>query len=193
MDKDLEIKRRLVVLLDELLEKDYWQDSLFLQAAEQEIRGLRAKIVADSQLMALLGESQLVKQPVKSVSANLLQVYVALYQSDGNNFTKWAQMLSAISSLSISRPIYRYERDIKSCMRGMEKKLNHAYAIVSVKSEDILSDAGNPPKDRNSYELLMIKERAIQANNIISFLHLTGRYTFENGTLIHQENVDFNE
>lgn len=190
MDKDLEIKRRLVVLLDELLEKDYWQDSLFLQAAEQEIRSLRSKIVADFQLVALLGESQSAKQPV---SANSLQIYVALYQSDGSNFTKWAQMLSAIGALSISRPIYRYERDIKSCMRGMEKKPNHAYAVISVKSEDVLSDAGNPPKDRHGHELLMIKDKGIQANNIISFVHLTGRYTFENGTLIHKENVDFNE
>jgi len=193
MDKDLEIKRRLVVLLDELLEKDYWQDSLFLQAAEKEIRDLRAKIVADPQLMVLLGESPSVDQQITPVSANLLQVHIALYQSEGNNFTKWAQMLSAIGALSISRPIYKYERDIKACMRVIEKKQNHAYATILIKPEDILSDAANPPRDRSGYELVMIKERAIQSTNIISFVHLTGRYVFEKGTLIRKDNVDFNE
>lgn len=192
MDKDLEIKRRLVILLDELLEKDYWQDSLFLQAAEKEIRDLRAKIAADPQLAELLGEQSQVKQQVNFTPNDSLYAYIALYQADGSNFDKWSQVLSAIGSLSISRPIYRYEHDIKTCMRAIDKKQNHGYAAILLKAEDILSNLNNPPRDKNGYELLMVKEKAMRPENISSFVHVTGQYAFENGTLIRKGDVDFN-
>jgi len=193
MDKDLEIKRRLVGLLDELLEKDYWQDSLFLQATEKKIRDLRTKITADPQLLQILGEDSAHSPQTHSVAGNILQVYIALYQADGSNFVKWAQVLTAIAALSISRPIYKNERDIKACMRAIEKKQNHAYVAIAIKPDDILSNMNSPPRDKNGYELLMVQERAILAENILEFVHVSGRYTFENGTLIRKGNVDFNE
>lgn len=192
MDKDLEIKRRLVVLLDELLEKDYWQDSLFLKAAEKEIRELRTRIISDPRLKDFSGEPLQTPSQTIQNSANV-PVYVALYQADGTNFVKWAQVLSALPALSISRPIYKNESDIKTCMRAIEKKQNHGYAIVMVEPKDILSQPGNSPKDRNGFELLIIKEKSIKLENIASFIHVTGNYSFVNGQLTYQGSVDSNQ
>lgn len=193
MDKDLEIKRRLVALLDELLEKDYWQDSLFLQAAAKEIKELRAKITSDPRLIAMLDNNVSKTQKIQKHTADLVPVYIALYQADGSNFGRWAQMLAAISHLSINRPIYRNERDIKSCMRVIEKKQNHAYLEVLINKEDILPTLDNPPCDRNGYELLLVKERAIKPVNIVKFTHITGSYQFQNNQLIQQNNCNFND
>jgi Dot/Icm secretion system protein IcmQ len=190
MDKDLEIKRHLVLLLDELLEKDYWQDSLFLQAAEKQILEMRSRIASDRQLQAVLHEPQ---QNTLNVSTNdLTSIYIALYQADGNNLAKWAQVLATITNLSISRPIYKHEYEIQACMRAIEKKQNHAYAEILVHTEDIIATS-TPPTDKNGFELLMIKERSIKPENIQSLTHSSGLYLWKNGQLIRKDNIDFSE
>ncbi len=185
MDQDLEIKKRLVLLLDELLEKDYWQDSLFLQAAEKQIKEMRAKIASDHKLQMVLPTQD---SPV-SANDEHTEVYIALYQADGSNIAKWAQMLATITNLSISRPIYKHEHEIQACMRGIEKKQNHAYVKVWVPCEAILSSS-TPPTDKNGFELLLLKERSVKPENIVNLIHVSGCYLWENGQLTRKEDVD---
>lgn len=190
MDKDLEIKRRLVMLMDELLEKDYWQDSLFLQAAEKELRELRAKIASDPKLVTILAKTDPNSAEIEKYPEDSVVIYIALYQADGSNFTRWSQMLAAISNLSINRPIYRHEDDVKACMRAIEKKQNHAYLEALINKEDILSTIDNMPRDRNGYELLIVKEKAVKPDNIVKFVHITGSYQFQNKQLILQASAN---
>lgn len=110
-------------------------------------------------------------------------VYIALYQMDGDNMDKWAMTLNAIAMQGISRPIYENEVDVCSMIRAKEQKTKEAYAVVKMKATDIINSAVSP-KDRADRKLIYVKPGSLKTENISRFVHLSGQYLLQKGKLI---------
>jgi intracellular multiplication protein IcmQ len=187
LDDDLELKRELVKILDDLITRGTWTGSLFLESSGKKLRDLREELYTGFRLGEQTNAGASTNAPGASLQkAGFIEVFVALYQADGLNVTKWSNLLSAISSNSIGRPVYGNEDDIKAWFRTKENKQNDAYAVVYIHPDDKNKPAGKPLLDRYGHELLTIREGAIKSKNITRFVHVTGQYTFLNGVLTKQ-------
>lgn len=184
-DKELEAKRELIQILDDVLDEGVWTGSLFLETSGKKIRDLRERLIKGFKLEEQQLISPSTAQSTSVSTTDILPVYIALYQSTGLNLKKWEALLNSINNFSSGRPIYKNEEDVKAFLRSKENQQNDAYALVHISQKDILPAAPNKPlQDRFGHQLLMVKEGAIKPQNIIRFIHITGEYTFKNGALV---------
>ena len=183
MNDDLQAKRELIRILDEVLAEGVWTGSLFLEASGEKIRDLRERLIKNFNL-----EQDLLSDPSTSVAApadDTFPVYIALYQSAGQNIKKWETLLNAIDNFSSGRPIYKNEEDVQSFIRTKQNQQNDGYAVVYISEKDIVTLPANKQLfDRSGKELLTIKEGAIHPEKVVRFVHISGQYVLEKGTLV---------
>jgi len=185
---DDETKANLEILqaLNEAIEKGPWEHNLFFRGIGKKLRDARDRFQRE------LGLDELLKTEEIQINANAAdqqytEVYISLYQSEGANMQRWASVIGSLVGHSISRPVYKAEEDIQAAIRAKDYKLNDGYVAARVKSNLILSPYGDkPPLDRFGRELLILREDAVQLENILYFVHVSGRYTLSKGTLIKQ-------
>lgn len=186
---DEEVQKSLEALkaLDKAIEGGPWDKSLLLRAIGKKLHDARERFIEDLDLKEILEKSsasQEIAQPSLQ-NADFLEVYVSLYQAQGTNLQKWAAILTSITQLSITRPIYKNEEDIKASIRAKDFQANDAYVAVKVRQTDVMkSPEGKTPVDRFGRELLVLKENVVRPENISRFVHLTGEYRFVKGVLI---------
>ena len=178
--KNIDINRNLVAILDELLANGDWQASLFLQNASKRIRKVRdeAQALADELTQSLTDSKS---EAVALNSSGYEQVYISLYQADGRNLTRWLNMLKGLTDISLSRPIYRSEAAVQEMIRHKTNAEKEAYAVVLVKPEDI---EGVKTTTQLGAELLMIREGRIQPSRVIKFVHDDVCYCIRDGKLV---------
>jgi intracellular multiplication protein IcmQ len=185
---DDEAKKILEILksLDTAIDQGPWDKSLFLQGIGKKLRVARERFASD------LNADELVKRVVSDEAAahpaahtHPIEVFILLYQAEGANLHRWETVLQSLPRISITRPVYRHEKDVETFIRGKDYKLNDAYAVVRVREEDILVIPDVPPNvDRFGNELLILKEKSVRLENILRFVHVTGRYRYWNGSLV---------
>lgn len=190
------VKQELIELLDQLLNQDYWNETPFLSAAYTRLKNLRDEFAEKEELAKSSADksSQVTKYGNGCATHLIQEVYVALYQTDGNNLAKWEQLLQAISNHSISRPIYQNEQDIKKVLRAIAIKHNHAYIAVKIRQQDIIHlPEEQRVRDKLGHPLLLLQERAVSKLNITRFVHVSGEYRLEGGRLVKVKEVSFHE
>lgn len=119
----------------------------------------------------------------KSVDTGQTEVYVELYQMNGDNMDRWATTLNSIAIQGISRPIYQTEADVCAMIRNKEQKIKEGYAVVKIASTDIVTPP-RPLQDKDARPLLHVKPGSLKPENIVKFVHFSGQYLWQNGTLI---------
>ncbi len=110
-------------------------------------------------------------------------VYVALYQMQGDNLDRWKTILHAIGMQGVSRPIYENEADVINLIRHKEHPNKEGYAVVKIPNDMILHPKA-PPLDKNGKPLVHVKPNALKIANVIRFVHKSGQYALENGHLV---------
>lgn len=184
-DNELEVKRNLIQILDEVLCEGVWTGSLFLETSGKKVQDLRDRLIKDFNLEndEVINANDAADNP--SIPIGSAEIYISLYQTSGQNLKKWESLLSSINNYSSGRPIYRTEEDMKSFLRPKENQQNDGYAVVYVNASDILKPPANKPLlDKSGRELLIVKEGTIRSQNIVRFVHMTGQYRFEKGVLV---------
>ncbi len=178
---ELEGSRKLISILDELLNSDDWESSLLLRTAKKHLNALKdeAKQIADS----LDGREER-EQVDCSLKEGHIKVYVSLYQTEGARLKIWHDMLKSLSEYSTSRPVYKDEEQVRTAIRSKPDMQRHAYAVVII-SESGIIHFEKPAVDRLGQELLTLKDSVIETKNIIEFIHANEkRYKFRNDTLV---------
>ncbi|CAM4428591.1 MAG: hypothetical protein LEGION0398_MBIBDBAK_00476 [Legionellaceae bacterium] len=187
---DLKGKKELIQILDDVLTEGVWTGSLFLEASGRKIQELRERLIKEFNLeqeVQNIPTNQSMNASTKEKEA--FPIYIALYQSTGQNIKKWEMLLNSIGNFSSGRPIYKNEEDIKAFIRTKQNSQNEGYVIIYVTSKDIIKfPSGKDLFDRNGKELLLVKEGAIKPENIVQFIHETGQYKWVNGHLIKENN-----
>ncbi len=187
-NSDLEIKRELIQILDDVLAEGVWTGSLFLEASGKKIYELRERLVNDFKLEEDMSAELEHANVLGALSAvDSFPVYIALYQSTGLDIKKWETLLNSIGSFSSGRPIYKSEEDIQSFIRSKENAQNDGYAVVYIQAKDVVTLPANKQLfDRNGKELLMVKEGALQPQKLTRFVHTTGQYQLKDGKLLKE-------
>lgn len=183
---DDETKANLEILkaLNEAIEKGPWEHNLFFRGIGKKLKDARDRFQRELGLDELLKSQERSAEDVAVADLNFTEVYISLYQSEGANMQKWASVVGSLVGHSISRPVYKNEDDIQSAIRAKEYKLNDGYVAARVRNNLILKPYGDKqPLDRFGRELLILREDAVQLENILYFVHVSGRYMFDKGTL----------
>lgn len=188
---DPEVNKKLISILDTLIQEGHWDKSLFLQATVKEIRGLREELATKLDLGIDPQQASNLQQTTSVNDIKLTpeqqEVYVALYQANGTNIPSWEQSLELLLSRSSSRPIYDTEAKAKDMMVRKGDNPNNAYAVIIIDKSDIIPIPEKHVTDKYGHELLTLREEALKVKNIRRFVHISGTYSLEKGHLIKQK------
>ena len=187
--KNLELNRKLVKILDDLLGAGDWEGSLFLRATSKRLRELRtdAQQLYDKATGVALPATA---RPLAQDREGFVKVFISLYQAAGSDLDRWKYLLKTLHEQSITRPCYREEQHARTLLRGKSDIQREGYAILYVKESDIIQMSA-AQQDRLGQALLTLKEGAVREENIIGFVHANKTlYRYQNGELIPEGAVD---
>ena len=184
MDEDTKVNLELIKILETAITEGKWDGGLFFQAAGKKLRDLRDRIKSEINIDVAQPLTQAAVNTVIKYSG-LIDIYVSLYNAEGQNIYKWENILTTISRQAITRPIYKKEKDVREVITAKENQTNDAYIIAYVNETSITKTiTGKPLLDRFGHELLVLKENSIVTNNIAKFIHSSGEYSYEKGKLV---------
>lgn len=180
-EKSIEVNKKLITVLDELLANAKWDASLFLRATGKQVQELRDK--AEQLLIEATGSAAHVKNAGANVKAGCCKVFISVYQADGNNLQQWHRTLKSINTYSIGRPVYSKEENVRAMIRSKIDKQREGYVTVLIKEQDITS-VGREITDRFGNELLTLKMGAVHPENILEFFHGDKIYNYSDEGLV---------
>ncbi|MCH9756818.1 MAG: Dot/Icm secretion system protein IcmQ [Gammaproteobacteria bacterium] len=176
----------------EALEQGPWATSALLRVIGKKLQNIHDAFETNVGLeKKVISKKEDEHHSKKKPSETQQEVFVALYSSDGANIKSWEQILINLPRQMVSRPIYAEEEDIKRAIRERGKPINEGYVVIYVDQTNILSmPTDRTPKDRLGTALLTLKDKSLQADQIVCFVHVSGVYTYTRGRLIKDLSVD---
>ena len=110
-------------------------------------------------------------------------VYVYLFNARGKMMSRWANILSPrnLVEYSVNRPIYAEEAQVKAYIRSRPQSDEHAYIIVKVEKTGVLAEQQS---DVLGQPLLKLKEKALQIENLVTFIYKDEGYQLIGGQLL---------
>lgn len=194
-NNDPVLNKKLIEILDKIIEKGHWEGTLFLQAAGKKLRELREHLKANLDVSTEPTESPSLLHRYRQTKTTLNKanlVFILIYSAEGGNLKQWETIINSLATHSMTRPIYRNESDVQAVIRSKPNKQNDAYIAFSITADDINPPFNNKPSvDRYGNELVVLKEGVIHSDKVEYFIHTSGKYFFQNGKLIRIENTNF--
>ncbi|QRN03144.1 Dot/Icm secretion system protein IcmQ [Legionella sp. MW5194] len=186
--RDDDVQKQIDILiktLNEAIDNGPWEDSNFLRVVGKNLREIRDNFIRQ---VGLNPEEKL-KSAVNALQRNLHNdqqlVFVSLYSSEGQNLQSWERIIANLQRQIISRPIYADEADIVNLIKSKEKKINEAYLAIFINQSDLLLlPPDKTPLDKLGRPLITLKDKAINLDNIVRFVHFSGVYTYLKGRLV---------
>lgn len=176
------LAQRVIDGVDKVLSEVADDDSLFIRNTTKPLRELKSHAET---VLAQVGDFEAIQQDTgPTLSADMVPVYVLLFQAQGHDVAKWAQLLRSLGQYTLGRPIYQTEEDVRRVIRLRLSDDKEAYVKVAV-PQSILSssDSLSTRKDRYGNALLSLPVGAIRPDNILEFVHGKQRYHFIRGQL----------
>lgn len=181
----------ILAALDEAISKGPWEQSNFLKVIGKNLRDIRDKYA--SQINLESDSAQNITNFIHNapIKTGYQEVFIALYSSDGNNLLSWERLLASLPKQIISRPIYVNEADIIDVLRTKENKINEGYVSVLISENDILkTSADKTPVDKLGKPLLSLKNASVNLDNIKTFVHQFGTFSYSHGKLIKKPSAE---
>ncbi len=185
-DQEKEIALAIKKILDEGITQGPWQTNLFLKGIKKKLEEMRNAFVHQVGLDQF-NEGQMIQGALVTGKQEKLELYIALYQSQGSNMNKWQEVVLSLVNYTMGRRIYYNETDVKAAVRLNDRNLNHAYVVVSVSSDAIFEEESDAIRtDREGRQLVSLRSSAIKIKNIIRLVHATGEYKMVRNFLVKQ-------
>lgn len=185
-----ENSKKIVASLDKAIANGPWDKSLFLQAIGKKLQDLRQDFATKLELTGGNNNAADATDHLSTQHAaheRQREVFISLYNADGNNLSKWKRLLLNLGQHIVNRPIYSDKSAIQTLIRSKENKHNEAYAVAKVYETDITPDMDQQvTRDRLGQELTAVADGIIKAEHITCFVHVSGYYRFVNNTLIRE-------
>jgi len=182
---EIEAGKKLVDILDNILNnKQDWESSLFLKTVKTKLETLlkEAKNIV-SEVEETTGINA---ESVKAIRPGYTQIFILLYQFEGNKIQNWQYALRALAEHNTNRPAYSNEKEVQELIRTKRETEKYGYAIVNIKDDNVYKTE-KKNLDPLNHELLSLKEGSITQMNIIGFVHDNKKYyNFDNGVLIYK-------
>jgi intracellular multiplication protein IcmQ len=124
--------------------------------------------------------------------AGQTEIFISLYNAQGNDLAKWAKLLMGLQAQAVSRPIYASEDDVRAVIRSKAHKQNEAYVVVYVDKDKIIQLAEDVlPRDKLNHVLLTLKDGAVKPQQVVRFMHASGRYVFKDNRLVRLGDIEY--
>ncbi|PJD92791.1 MAG: Dot/Icm secretion system protein IcmQ [Legionella sp.] len=184
-DDNLNKAKKTLEALDEALISGPWDESGFVVMIAKKLRLVRDDLAAK---IAKEEEGELSSPEYLAHRAHLTAshklVYVSLYSLEGVDINSWERILANLQRQIVSRPVYAAEEDVQNIIKTKEKKINEAYVAFYVHETDILQiNQDKAHLDKLGKPMLVLKDNAINLENIDYFVHLSGKYNYLHGRL----------
>jgi len=123
---------------------------------------------------------------VPTLQNNMVPVYVLLFQQQGHDLKKWAQLLGNIERYILGRPIYEHEDDAQKVIRIKMSEEQEGYIKLAV-AQSAWEKALNMPErmDRYGNRLVSLAAGTAKSEHILEFVHGKKRYHFIEGELVN--------
>lgn len=172
--------------LDRAINAGSWDESNFLRIIGKNLRQIRENFAKEAiPEKKSLDDTKSQNNVIGKNSSEFQEIYISLYAHEGSLLQTWERLLANLPKQVVSRPVYTDEKDVQFLIRSKENKINEAYAVVKIRTQDILQ---LPPdkvsKDRFGKPLLALIDQAVQLQNIIRFVHISGTYKYRSGRLV---------
>lgn len=168
-----DLSRRLVSILGELKNQESWDKSLFLKNAKRRIDELYQE--AEELMRSTDIDNGGGIKASKQLAPGVIKVYISLYQSDSNNLQSWLHTVRTLALYNVTRPTYSSEQQVREMVSSKADIQRHGYVEVLINQSDIIP-IDPLPVDSLGHELLILKEGAVQLNNIVRFVHGNKKY-----------------
>lgn len=182
------LNRRLVDILEQLLNSGDWDNSLFLRKAKERLQELHEEAKSLTQKTSFTTGQLAVTTKPQQLAPGIVRVYITLYHTE-NNLQNWLHTLKTLAIYNVTRPTYRSESHVKEIINSKAEIMRHGYAEVLINEKDIIPI--NPqPVDTLGHELLLLKEGSVHLSNIISFVHANKkRYILKDNNLVFDSDI----
>lgn len=188
-DDNLSKAKKILEAINETLSFGPWNESSFITMLGKKMGTIRddlATKIAKYEENDLSSPEYLAHRAHLNASHQL--VYVSLYSLEGVSIASWEKIIANLPRQIVSRPVYASEEDVQNIIKTKEKKINEAYVAFYVNAEDILTVSGDKAiVDKLGKPILVLKDNAINLQNIDYFVHLSGKYQYMRGRLIKLE------
>lgn len=185
-----QLNQKVVELLDKLLSKPGWESTLLLRATYNKIKKMRDRVdqIGSSSASAVYGgqESNPSAKERFPDKPGFVRLYISLYQADGSDKAKWQNVLRALSTCSMGRPIYGAEEHVRNYIAKRPRKEREGYACVYVREDKILrTSSARSAQDGTGSPLVTLTVDALQKVEVVEFIHANAtRYRLESGRLV---------
>ncbi|MDR1057022.1 MAG: type IVB secretion system protein IcmQ [Coxiellaceae bacterium] len=176
----IEIGRKLINILDDILVTGDWDSSLFLKTSAAKLRDLRNEIAIlcdiDKAKPTDVYQSTVPNKDSRQNSPpGYFRVFILLYQVDGSNLQSWYRTIKTLSEYSVTRPAYKDENHAQEFIRaktlGIER---NGYVVVNVKDNDFYPTEQHV--DSFGHPLIALKEEAVKLDNVVEFVHANKKH-----------------
>lgn len=188
MRQDLRDKEDYVTLaqsiiddVDSVLQANDYESSLFLRNTVKPLKKVRQDVIGLLEQFNAEQERETNKAPV--LQADMMPVYVLLFQQQGHNMQRWTQLLDGLERNVLGRPVYEHEEDAAKAIRLKMTGEQEGYVKVAVPTSAIRTNAGFT--DRFGSSLLSLAPGSIRGQHILEFVHGKKHYHFLGGELVH--------
>lgn len=189
MDENLDKAKKTLQALDDALAAGPWTETSFIIIVSKKLRALRDDLAAkiDKFEAGETGTPEYLAHRAHLSTSHKL-VYISLYSLEGANITSWERIIANLQRQIVSRPVYTNEEDAQNIIKTKDKKINEAYVSFYVNEADILAlNADKVPLDKLGKPMLVLRDKAINLENIEYFFHLSGKYRYSRGQLTKVE------
>jgi intracellular multiplication protein IcmQ len=173
------LQLEVVAICNEILAAGDWHSSAFLQQMISPVEETKLTML-DS-----LGGGEAEQFDFGSMQpADMQEVFIAIYQSDGHNMAAWSLMMRSLPEFMLGRPVYADEESAVAFIRSKADRSTEAYVKAYIPKQAIMDDEGLVRRDRIGQTLLQIGHGALLVKNIRSFHHMGDSYIFNGKDLI---------
>lgn len=179
----LQALEEMITAFDKVINAGDWDSSLFLRNTVKPLINMREE--ACKLRGQLLGntEEKVIVTPV--LAADMIQVYINIFQNKAHNLQDWEQQLKNLPQYTLGRPIYRTEIAVQQAIRAKLTQTSDAYVCVGIRETDIQSGEFHPSRfDKQGNELLQLMPGAVSSESILDFVYQEKHYYFVDGKLI---------
>ncbi len=179
-----QLARLVVDTVDSVLENKECDDSLFLRNTVKPLKEMREralKLLVELEAQEASAEALL--RP--KLGPDMVPIYILVFQSQGYDLEKWAQLLRSIGSYVLGRPVYESETDVQKVIHIKMSQEQEGYVKVGVAQMALKASAELPEReDRYGNRLLSLPAGSVSSENILEFVHGKKSYHFIKGELI---------
>lgn len=171
-----------------------WHQSVFLSALGKKFEQIRDEFIRDAGVENDKTQKQQEHKDSFSLKDGEIEVFVSVYNAQGDDLGHWSRIIGNLINQSISRPTYSEMNQVKEMIRSKQHLNNEGFVSIHIQKSDFLDVPDERlPKDKVGNTLLLLKERVITHSKIKRFYHNSGIYEYNKGLLTRLSDMKFTE